>query len=366
MKRLLEIVSGHGIPFHFLHIRQESGDDDAMRAAWGTDNCSFLNYELPIPGSRLWKRKIQRVARKFGSLRPVFPYDVDEWCGDDLMHGVAEVARKVQPTVVQIEYVFFSRLFELFDADVRKILDTHDKMSGRHEVYLKQGKAPEWFYTTRGGERTGLIRADRVLAIKDTERQFFAELAGNRCVTVGHSVDLVRPTPANRTKRSVLFIGSSNEVNRHSLDLLLARIWPTIRAAVPNARLDLVGAICKSVTQPPEGVATHGMVENLDEFYQEARIVVAPMWIGTGLKIKSIEALGRGKPLVSGPAGAEGIEHGAGRAFMLADTPDTFASAVIDLLRDELRCDQLSSGAIEFANAWNQAQEKAYLQALLG
>ncbi|HEY9664990.1 MAG TPA: glycosyltransferase, partial [Allocoleopsis sp.] len=94
--------------------------------------------------------------------------------------------------------------------------------------------------------------------------------------------------------------------------------------------------------------------KELQEGYDLASLVINPIPYGTGLKIKTIEALGYAKPLVTTSVGAEGLEEGIDRAFLVADTPEAFAQAIITILDDPEVAARLSRQAYNFARQWNE------------
>lgn len=94
-----------------------------------------------------------------------------------------------------------------------------------------------------------------------------------------------------------------------------------------------------------------GHKENLHNEYAEAAVVINPAWIGTGLKIKTIEALSRGKPLVTTAKGIEGLPSTAAQSAAIADTDENFAGAIIQLMTDDASRQTLSCSALAFAEA---------------
>jgi len=86
----------------------------------------------------------------------------------------------------------------------------------------------------------------------------------------------------------------------------------------------------------------------------EIWVVINPMRFGTGLSIKSLEALGHAKPLVTTSVGARGLGEGVGQAFLVADTPEEFASAITSVLLDVRRAEILSQNAHDFIARWNK------------
>ena len=103
-----------------------------------------------------------------------------------------------------------------------------------------------------------------------------------------------------------------------------------------------------------DGCLKLGQVEALEEAYALSDVIINPVYFGTGLKIKSIEALGYAKPLVTTPIGAEGLEAGANEAFLIADTADEFAQSIIEVFSDDQLREDLSNNAYDFAKQWNQ------------
>jgi glycosyltransferase involved in cell wall biosynthesis len=106
------------------------------------------------------------------------------------------------------------------------------------------------------------------------------------------------------------------------------------------------------------------MVEDLSAAYARAAVVVNPRRFGTGLSIKSIEALACGRPLVATAAGATGLEDAAGGAFLLREDPGEFAEAVLQVLGDPGLAGGLAARGRAHAQQHN-AESLAGLDALL-
>jgi glycosyltransferase involved in cell wall biosynthesis len=104
-----------------------------------------------------------------------------------------------------------------------------------------------------------------------------------------------------------------------------------------------------------------GGVGDLTTAYDRAWVVVSPLRMGTGLKIKSIEALGMGKALVSAPAGYTGLEDGLGKAYLPGDLASEFIDNCVKLLCDSAARRSLESSAYEFASRWNERQREELL-----
>jgi glycosyltransferase involved in cell wall biosynthesis len=134
----------------------------------------------------------------------------------------------------------------------------------------------------------------------------------------------------------LLFVGSSASANVDGLDWFLAEIWPRILAERPDTKLTVAGSVCTAITSTPVGVSLRGRVPDLTPLYRRADVVISPLRVGSGLKIKLIEALAHGKPVVGTTVTAQGVAHLLDGAVALADTPEAFASEVLSLLNQPL------------------------------
>ena len=124
-----------------------------------------------------------------------------------------------------------------------------------------------------------------------------------------------------------------------------------VRERIPGARLLIAGRVGECVSG--DGIDSLGFVESAGDAYAQADVVINPVSEGTGLNIKSIEALGHGVPVVSLPAGARGLEAAVDRGLIVAPTIAAMTTAIEGLrARPEARA-ALSNAALAFAREWN-------------
>jgi glycosyltransferase involved in cell wall biosynthesis len=150
------------------------------------------------------------------------------------------------------------------------------------------------------------------------------------------------PPPAAGPPR-LLFTGTMSYAPNHEGILWFAeRVWPLVRARVPDAELMVVGK------DPPEavraldgrdGVEVAGFVASMAPYFERASAVVVPILTGAGIRVKIVEAMSAGRPIVSTSLGWEGLPFvEPGRHLLVADEPEAFAAQTVRLLRDgELR-----------------------------
>jgi len=351
--RIFALVSelqrvGHEIHFVYLDRPGHSGDFEAMERHW--DGFWKIPYRLPpVPWLKRWHDFFSRAVGR----KRVLPFGVDDWFDGAVAQSVREIAERLKPDIVMVEYVFISKIFQLFDRNVLKILDTHDVFGGRDRMFFQNNLHPQWFYTSEIEEKKGVDRADVILAIQPQEEAYFRKLSGKKVLTVGH---LIRPAEAAGTEPALpprlLFVGSSNHVNLEGIKWFIENVFGILRGRSPDIELDIVGNAANFI-EPAPGLNLLGKVEDLTPFYKKASVVINPLRFGTGLKIKTVEALAMKRPLVTTRVGAAGIEEWSERAILCAEEPDKFADAILRIIDSRELRDTLEKGAGEFSSSYN-------------
>jgi len=339
--------AGHRV--HFVFVKMEEGDGVQMAREWDG------YFEIPFKLPRMWRKRILEKWAGLFRLHKVVPFKIDDWYDPRISSYLKEIRDRVKPDVVLVEYTYLSKAFKCFGNQYLKILDTHDILGDRLQLFFALGLRPDFFYTTPAEEKKGLDRADIILAIQDNETKYFQQFTSKTVLTVGHLATI--PEAADEkidfNAPRLLFIGSVNQPNLHGLSWFIKDVLPLVRNKIPGIELEIVGA-CAGSFQATEGVILTGPVSDLGPIYRRAAVVINPVRFGTGLKIKTIEALAHGRPLVTTSAGASGLESWRGRAFIVAESADKFAEEIMLLWMNQERRLQLSSEARRLVHEYNQ------------
>ena len=153
------------------------------------------------------------------------------------------------PHVLQVEYIWMTRLLPLVRADVLKVIDTHDVFSSIEQKVRMFGVRDVIVDPREEAER--LRRADLIIAIQDEERQELQRLApGIPVVTAGVDFDVVADAAGSIAGR-ILFVASGNPRNCKGLTDFVRLAWPRIRRRVPDAELVVVGGVAAAVAGRP-------------------------------------------------------------------------------------------------------------------
>jgi glycosyltransferase involved in cell wall biosynthesis len=197
-------------------------------------------------------------------------------------------------------------------------------------------------------------RFDRTVTVTEAERTLLLDHAPDLTVDVlpnGVDTQALRPLPAPSGKPAIVFVGTLSYLPCADAALWLARtILPLARRRFPDLELWIVGR------QPPpqvlalagEGVFVTGAVDDVAPYYERAAVAVVPLQAGGGSRLKILEAMSLGRPVVSTRLGAEGIEATPDKHILLADDAQGFADAIGRLLVDQALSDAIVRDARQF------------------
>ena len=177
-----------------------------------------------------------------------------------------------------------------------------------------------------------------------------------RVVRISLGIDLPATplSPAGVGEPVALYVGGYSHRPNEDAALRLERsIMPLVRRRLPNLRLLLVGATPSDAMRAAasEADTITGEVPSVEPYMDQAALVVLPIRIGGGMRVKLLEALAAGKAVVASPLAAAGLELTSGQQIVLADTDDEFAKAIVDLLADHAAREQLGRNARSWAVA---------------
>lgn len=275
-----------------------------------------------------------------------------------------------QPDVILLEYVTMAYLREAIDDPAGKILwamDTHDCLAQRCEQFRQLGQS-HWLSISEEEEVAAWQQADLLIAIQAREADWMREkLPDQQVVVAGHfdsRWQSLRQDAPVRDDAPVRFgfLASQNFPNQMGLDFLLQQVWPELEART-KATLVLGGSICRGLDLTGfHRVQGLGYIEDPGEFYRQVDVVVNPVTIGTGLKIKSVEALGWGKPLVATTHSA--VQDNDGRAVttgvIVCDTPSAWQEEMRNLATDPNYVSRVQQASLQASFSVSQAYQACY------
>ncbi len=242
---------------------------------------------------------------------------------------------------------FFSGIVNRILPDTAQVYDAHNIDSDLwSQLAAAQHSNVFKGYTANAlkAEKNLYKRVDAFCCCSEADREKLFALNQGRLpgFTIPNGVDAdSKPFDENPTKHSqkeILFCGSLDYYpNEEGLIWFYNQVFPLIKKAIPEVVLTLVGASAKKERHQKllddPSVHVEGKVTDLQPFYYRAGVCIAPLLSGSGTRLKILEAMSFGSPVVSTSIGSEGLNVIAGKHLLVADEPIAFAEKVITLLQ---------------------------------
>ncbi|MGI6368903.1 MAG: glycosyltransferase [Anaerolineae bacterium] len=214
--------------------------------------------------------------------------------------------------------------------------------------------AVQWLRLRRY-ERLACQRASLTVAVSELDARALQALgAGIRPVVVPNGVDTASyptdlPDSLGLQHPNLVFTGKMDyRPNVDAMRWFVSQVWPLIRAQLPAVHLYIVGKQPHRDVQALDAdpaITVTGYVPEVRPYFGGADVYIVPMRVGGGTRLKVLEALATGMPMVSTSLGVEGLAVQDGRHCLLADTPAAFAEATLRLLRQPALGRQLGQAA---------------------
>jgi glycosyltransferase involved in cell wall biosynthesis len=210
-------------------------------------------------------------------------------------------------------------------------------------------------------ERAAVCKFQHVIAVSENDRSLMTQwVDADRVTVVPTGVDLAeyRPDPAAAVPAPLItFVGAMDwEPNVDGVEYFCGEVWPSIKAEVPQARFRIVGRDPGRRVQKwasiEDSIEVTGRVPSVVEHLYQSAVVIVPLRIGGGTRLKIYEAMATAKAVVSTTVGAEGLDVHHGRDIVLADDARSFAQAVVMLLRDPVLRRRYEKAAAQTAAAY--------------
>ena len=252
-----------------------------------------------------------------------------------------------------------------FDAGVPVILDNHNcEFAVLRRNALKHKSPVKRLRYLLGAEKYRRYEVDfcrkcaAIAAVSESDKGMLAKagVLSDRIFVVPNAVDTEYYEGVKRQpdKNLLLYNGAlTYRANRDAALYFAKGIYPLIAEKMPEAVLEITGKTegvnLEGIKDRP-GIRLTGYVDDIREELAKAAVCVVPLREGGGSRLKILEAMAAGVPVVSTSVGAEGIEVTRGKNILIADTPKDFAEAVISLTNNDTLADNLAKAAKEFVS----------------
>ncbi len=334
----------------------------------------------PQKGTKVHALQRDAGYRKANIIRGLIgptPLNVLNYTSQKVIAALAPILAEQTFDVIQIEsmhLIAYAQYIRQVAPRTRLILDWHNIESEILARYAQNDSnklraiyARRTSALSRGIENRLLRLCDAHTVCSEREREvLLARAPEARIEVVGNGVDcefFADGASHSAEKRDVLFMGRMDyHANIDAAVQFVKNSWPLIHKRRPELRLTIVGA------QPPDqiralasdNVVVTGTVEDVRPYYHNALVSVVPLRVGGGTRLKVLEAMAAGTPVVSTTLGAEGLDITHGKDILIADTPEAMADAVVAMQADSPQRQEMVANARRLVQAkydWNVVGE---------
>jgi len=276
----------------------------------------------------------ERIQRKLDETK----YDLIVCDG---IHGLINIPKSAAPVLLNchnVEYVILQRFAQLERNPLKRLYATWES------------------YLLRAAECEGCGRSAAAMTCSQVDLEILQKLQRDlTLVVIPNVVDthFIQPSASNgiENKGPILFFQGVMDwyPNRDAVEFFIQGVLPGVRATFPEVRFVIAGrnppaAFVARFSSDPK-IEFTGTVPDIRPYLASATVVVVPLRVAGGTRIKILEACAAGKPIVSTSVGAEGLDLDPNKEIVLADQPGDLARAIVELLRNPARREALSNAA---------------------
>ena len=347
--RSLHLMLGLASRHHLTYIARGNGDSIANEKAREYLEGKGIDARI-IDAPIARKKGVGFYARLMGNLVAGTPYSVTSHFSEVIRSAVHEFAAKNPVDLWQVEWSGYLYALRGLGKPLREmpiVMQAHNVdaliWQRYHEAernFFKRWYIAEQWRKFHRFEADAFRAVRRVVAVSAEDAALARRWYGiDNVDVVDNGVDVsyfcnVRPRDGSR---AILYLGALDwRPNLDALDLLLGEIFPNVHRRLPDARLVIVGrnppARLRQRVEAMPGVELHADVPDVRPFMESSAVMAVPLRIGGGSRLKILEALAAGLPVVSTRIGAEGLAIRPGQDFTLADTAGDMADRLVECL----------------------------------
>jgi len=304
-----------------------------------------------------WQGKITSArffAGAVGNIFSALPYSVAKYCGAKSEAPLAALISQ-DWDIIQCENIGFCRYLST-PTSAPRLLNTQnvEAQIWRQRAGLAGNPFLKAYLNSQARKMANYEKAlfakyDGIIAVSEKDAAAFKEAYGVKRTAVvpnGVDTDYFSPRPEMPEEYLTVFSGAMDYApNADAAKYFLQGIWPEIIRKHPQAKFKIVGRRPEPSLRTLAGkypqVEVTGAVEDVRPHIASAAVVVVPLRMGGGSRLKILEALAMGKAVVSTPLGAEGLSLEAGKHIVLAEGAGAFAGEISLLLENPAKAEQL-------------------------
>ena len=226
-----------------------------------------------------------------------------------------------------------------FVKNAKLVIDTHDFLTSQFQI-VKNFKLGKFFET----EIKLLNIFDIIIAISIEEAYIYSQFTNKKVAVISHSLESNFKINSQEKNIDIIYVASDNHHNISAIKWFFDSVYPLLNESIK------ICAIGKIVNFIPDykNVTKIVYAEDLSNYYKNSKIAICPMLSGTGLKIKVIEAMSFGLPIVCNIRGIDGLNNKTNNGCLVTNNPNEFANNISKLLEVESYYDKISNESKDY------------------
>ena len=331
---------------------------------------------IPVPWKEVKRHSLFFWGRLALQMFSVYPVNVLNDYSRCLRKEVEKACRESKYDLVVCDFVQSALMFQGI-MDIPSVLFQHNVESMILVRHLENAKNPIlrlfWWLQWRKMawfEKNACRKFDKVIAVSIQDKKKFEKLYGLDnvdTIPTGVDIEYFQPMPQiPEKKHSLVFCGSMDWLpNEDAMVFFIGEIFSLIKKHIPDVTLTIVGRnpspILKHFAHTHSDVVLTGWVDDTRPYIAQGSVVIVPIRIGGGTRMKIYAAMAMGKPIISTTIGAEGLPVSSGETIIIEDQPNLFAEIIVDLLKNSEKRKIIGTAAGEFVRnnfSWKSVGEE--------
>ena len=339
-----------------------------------TENSELYNYCASVTCVALPSGMQANVVAGLTAIQKNQPLVVTKYVTRALRKAFKEKLEIIKPDIVHLDLLPLAGLLDLVPRYVHTFLNEHnveaDLIEQKQEtltsftskiIYARELKI------LRAFESWACQNVTAVLACSNEDKISIEGMGAKHvhCIPNGVDTAALQPDHSYIDVNKLVFLGGMGWYpNKLGIEWFIEFVMPILVAKNPKIKVDLIGNPNPEVAVPnvlKPYIHKLGFVDDFKPYVREAGIMIVPLHVGSGTRLKVVEGAALGKCMVSTHKGAQGVNLENNKDIVYADTPHEFALAILDLQKNKERMINIGSNARRVAEAtydWNAIGEK--------
>jgi len=293
------------------------------------------------------------------------PYNAERFFNKDFTRALVNLLKEKNFDVVQLEGLYMSWYIDIIRKHSKAIiaLRAHNI---EHEIWQRAAMQERSFFKKiyfrilarriKRFKLSILNTYDLLLPITKRDASHYFELGNTRpafVVPAGYDVARLNPESGEVNFPNIFFIGTLDWFpNQEGVVWFLEKVWDKLLIVNPGLEFHVAGRNAplwlEELLHSKAGVVYHGEIDDAHAFIVKNAIMIAPLFSGSGMRVKIIEGMALGKTIVTTTIGAEGIPVSDGTNIVIEDEPDHFVEKIDLLIKNKELFDDIGHNAVEF------------------